>query len=91
MQITKLTFFFTVPFYSLGMLTSIIFTILFSPVGITRNGTVHTIESADIANDILLNFFFAGASLGVLLAGLKREHWGATRKIQCILFYCIAF
>lgn len=70
----------TAPLYTLGIICNIIFTIVFSPAVLSSNGTLHQIQQADLANDVLVNFFFSCASAGVIVAGFKREHWGASGK-----------
>lgn len=64
-----------VPTYIVGVLTSMIFTIVFSPSELPAKGTFRQIQIADIASDLLQNCYYAAVAAILLHVGMRRQFW----------------
>ncbi|PAV14960.1 hypothetical protein PNOK_0951300 [Pyrrhoderma noxium] len=74
-KIIKLLTFVALPVYTVFMLLTLIFTIVFSPSGIKIQDNILPYENASLANTILTQGFFLVVSVILTVLGMKPRNW----------------
>lgn len=67
--------FVVAPFYSIYNIVTFIFTIVFSNHGLPIDSSLTTIESATLAQNLLLLLFYFAVAFALLFISINRENW----------------
>ncbi|KAJ7747912.1 hypothetical protein DFH07DRAFT_1062620 [Mycena maculata] len=76
-RITALVLFAIVPVYGAFSLVLMVFTILFSPSGISDSASITVFEGANLANNLLATLLSITIMIIILAMSSKKAHWNA--------------
>jgi hypothetical protein len=69
--------FVVAPLYALYNIVTFIFSIVFSNHGLPPNSSQTTIESATLAQNLLLLLFYSTVAFAILFLSANRQNWNA--------------